>query len=261
MHRHEKDDLIFAQFSITENTMIRILNLIVAYSSLVVLLCPPGFATELSLFTGGEIDNRAQGFSYLGLDLTKKVYKNISISGRLIPNFLTYKFRSGDNTVRAISPGLYTVAGIKLSWTHTTFGLFGGIEFRNTNLNPDVSNAAVRGNTLAGLIQGEFDTWLPSRTNLNAFASFSGTDSFLYQRARIKQQITNLDYKKPNTINAGVEEIFGRNPEFQQIGVGLILEIFNIPKWFSFAIRSGYKHDSTFGNGIYGGLEFYTRFK
>jgi hypothetical protein len=104
------------------------------------------------------------------------------------------------------------------------------------------------------------DSWLPSRTNFSAFASFSGTDSFIYQRARIKQQITNLDFKKPNTINIGVEEIFGRNPDFRQIGGGLILEIFNIPRFFSFAIRSGYKHDTTFGSGIYGGLEFYTRF-
>jgi cellulose biosynthesis protein BcsS len=192
--------------------------------------------------------------------LTQKVYKNISIAGRLIPNFLTYDFHSGGNTVRAVSPGLYAVSGIKLSWSQTTFGLFGGIEFRNTNLNPDVNNAKVRGNTLAGLVQGELDSWLPTRTNFSAFASFSGTDSFLYQRARIKQQITNLDFKKSNTVNVGVEEIFGRNPEFNQIGGGLIVEIFNIPRWFSFAIRSGYKHDTTFGNGIYGGLEFYTRF-
>lgn len=219
-----------------------------------------GFSAELSLFTGGEIDNRAQGFSYLGVDLTQKIYKNISVAGRLIPNFLTYDFHSGGNTVRAVSPGFYAVSGIKLSWSQTTFGVFGGIEYRNTNLNPDVTNAKVRGNTLAGLVQGELDGWLPTRTNFSAFASFSGTDSFLYQRARIKQQITNLDFKKSNTVNAGVEEIFGRNPEFNQIGGGIIVEIFNIPRWFSFAVRSGYKHDTTFGNGIYGGLEFYTRF-
>ena len=129
--------------------------------------CPLAIAAESSLFSGGDIDTRGQGFAYLGIDVTQKIYENISVSGRVIPNYLTYKFRSGDHTVRANSPGLYTVAGIKLSFSQTTLGLFGGTEYRNTNLHPDVKSADVRGNTFAGLVQGEFDTWLPSRTNFN----------------------------------------------------------------------------------------------
>jgi hypothetical protein len=123
-----------------------------------------------------------------------------------------------------------------------------------------VKNADVRGNTFAGLVQGEVDSWLTRRTNLNIFASFSGTDGFIYERGRLKQQVTNLDYKKPNTINVGVEQIFGRNPDFSQVGGGVILEIYNIPKRISFAVRSGYKHDSSFGSGAYGGLELYVGF-
>ena len=38
--------------------------------------------------------------------------------------------------------------------------------------------------------------------------------------------------------------------DFQQVGVGPTLEIYNIPNRISFALRSGYKHDSTFGNGL-----------
>lgn len=216
-----------------------------------------GFAAEASLFAGGEIDTRGQGFSYLGVDLTQKVYEHLFIAGRLIPNFLTYRFHSGDELVRATSPGLYSVVGVKLSWGQTTFGLFGGTEYRYTNLSPDVRHTEPRGSTLAGLVQGEFDTWLPSRTNFNVFASFSGTDSFAYERARIKQQITNLDFKKPNTLNLGVEQFYGRNPDFRQVGIGPILEIYHIPRRISLAFRCGYKHDSTFGSGAYGGLEFY----
>lgn len=225
-----------------------------------VFFCPNGFTADFSLFSGGEIDTRGQGFSYLGLDITQKVYKNLSLSGRLTPNYLTYKFRYGDDLIRAKSPGLYTVLGAKLSWDQTTLGLYGGMEYRNTSLRPDLRTADVRGSTVAGLVQGEFDTWLPSRTNFSGFASFSGTNDFLYERVRIKQQITNLSFKKPNTLNLGVEQIYGRNPDFHQIGGGLIMEIYNIPKRISFAVRTGYKNDSTFGNGVYGGLEFYVGF-
>lgn len=223
-------------------------------------LCPNGFAAEASLFAGGEIDTRGQGFSYLGFDLTQKIYENVSISARAIPNYLTYRYRSGSELVRADSPGLYTVVGLKLGWSQTTFGLYGGTEWRDTHLHPDVKNAEVRGSTFAGLVQGEFDTWLPSRTNFNVFASFSGTDSFVYERGRIKQQITNLNFKKPNNINVGIEQFYGRNPDFRQAGVGLLLELYNIRRKISLAFRGGYKHDSTFGNGAYGGLEFYIGF-
>ena len=233
---------------------------IIIFVLIIVFYSPLALAADASLFSGGQIDTRGQGFSYVGLDITQKIYQNISIAGRLIPNYLTYKFPSGDESVRATSPGLYSVVGIKLSWSQTTVGLFGGTEYRYTSLHPDVKNADVRGTTFAGLIQGEFDTWLPSRTNFNVFGSFSGTSSFLYERARIKQQITNLSFKKPNTINIGVEQFFGRNPDFHQVGVGPIVELYNISHKIAFALRTGYQYDSTFRNGMYGGLDFYVRF-
>jgi hypothetical protein len=40
---------------------------------------PLAFAVDSSLFAGGEIDTRGQGFSYLGVDLTQKIYENISV--------------------------------------------------------------------------------------------------------------------------------------------------------------------------------------
>jgi hypothetical protein len=218
------------------------------------------FAVETSVFSGGEVDNRAQGFAYLGLDLSERLYQSLSLSVRVMPNFLTYKFRSEGRLTRATSPGFYTLAGVKFVSEPTTIGLFGGVEFRHTRLNPDIRSVKIRGDSVAGLIQGEFDHWLPSRTNLNGFASFSGTNSFLYERGRIKQQITNLDFKKSNTFNVGVEQIVGRNADFTQFGGGLVLEMFNIPNWVALSLRGGYKHDTTFGDGAYGGVEFYKRF-
>ena len=55
----------------------------------------PGLAAELSMFAGGEFDHRGQGFSFLGMDLTHKVHQNVSVSGRIVPNFLAYQYHSG----------------------------------------------------------------------------------------------------------------------------------------------------------------------
>lgn len=226
---------------------------------LVFVLSSASSAAEISMFTGGEIDLRSQGFAYLGVDISKSVQEHVLISGRLVPNYLTYKFPSGDKTVRATVPGLYVLGGGKLRWSQTSIGLFGGVELKHTELNPDVS-AKVKGDTLGGIGQAEVDSWLPTRTNVSGFVSYSGTDGFIYQRARVKQQITNLDYQKPNTINLGVEQIFGRNPDFNQIGGGLIAEVYNIPGTMGFAARGGYKHDSTFGSGVYFGIELFKAF-
>jgi hypothetical protein len=225
--------------------------------SLAFFLTVPVYA-ETSIFAGGEVDNHAQGFTYLGLELSKKLNDNFSLAGRLMPNYLTYQFRSGSDLVRAQSPGLYGLIGTKLAWGQTSVDLFGGVEYRHTNLKPDVSSST-KGDQVSGIVQGAFDTWIPSRTNFNLFVSFSGISAFIYERGRIKQQVTNFDYKGSNTINLGVEQITGRNADFTEFGGGLIFEVFNIPNSMAFSVRGGYKHDTTFGHGGYGGLELYKR--
>lgn len=219
-----------------------------------------GYSAGFSTFAGGEIDGRGQGFSYIGMDLTKSINKTISFSGRIVPSYLTYKYYSGDRLIKANSPGISPAAGIKLLWGQSMIGFFGGVEFRNTTLDPDDQSASVRGSSVAGTLQGEFDTWFSSRTSLNASTSFSGTSNFAYERMRIKQQITNLDFNKTYTLNAGVEQFYGQNSDFHQEGIGLILELFQISWKTSVAVRSGLKRDSTFGSGAYGGLEFYKGF-
>ncbi len=52
----------------------------------------------------------------------------------------------------------------------------------------------------------------------------------------------------------------GSNPDFEMFQAGLVLEVFNIPHTRSLQVRGGYKHDTTFGSGFYGGLSFFKGF-
>ena len=230
------------------------------YLLISLVLCPSIFCAEISIFSGGEIDTWGQGFSYLGIDITEPMGKGFALSARVTPNYLTYKYRSGNRLIRAHSPGGYAVGGIKFSWDKATLGLFGGTEYRYTNLTPDVRSADVRGSTLAGLVQGELYYQLLRATDLSLFGSYSGTDGFFYEKVKLKRQITNLNYKEPNNIHIGIEQFYGRNPDFNMIGGGPFLEFYHIPWKLSFALRFGYKHDSNFGNGAYGGIELFKRF-
>ena len=42
--------------------------------------------------------------------------------------------------------------------------------------------------------------------------SFTNTDGFIYEKGTVKQQLTNLDYSRPNTVNGGVEVVWAPTP-------------------------------------------------
>lgn len=256
----EKDEMKSYNSKGTNKGGISVSFIFLACIILSIVYCPFSFAADVSTFAGGEIDGHGQSFSYLGVDVTEHLNKTIAVAGRIIPNYLTYKYYSGDTLIVATSPGVFVVGGVKLYWDKSMFGIYGGLEFRNTTLDPDDTNNSARGEKTGGLIQGEFDSWLTSRTNLNILASYGGVSDFLYEKGRLKQQVTNLDFKKSYSLFAGVEQFVGRNVDFHGEGVGLALELFYIPEKFSIAIRSGYKHDSTFGDGVYWGLDLYKGF-
>ena len=227
---------------------------------LTVLFSSLSSAANVSLFAGGEFDDHGQGFSYLGVDVTQRLNETVAVAGRVVPSYLTYKYYSNDVLIKAKSPGLTAVAGVKLFWGQTLFGVYGGVELRNTDLDPDDRSSSQRGSTSAGTIQGELDTWLTKTTNLYVFGSYSGTSNFSYERAKLKQQITNFDYRQPYTLFVGAEQFYGRNSDFHGQGYGALVELYSLPLNASICLRGGYKHDSTYGNGAYGGLELYKGF-
>ncbi|MGZ3580372.1 MAG: cellulose biosynthesis protein BcsS, partial [Syntrophales bacterium] len=206
---------------------IRVFTISLAFIIVSFVFCPFSLAADVFTFAGGEIDGHGQSFSYLGVDVTEHLDKTFAVAGRIIPNYLTYKYYSGDNTlIKASSPGVFAVGGMKLFWDKSMLGIYGGLEFRSTGLDPDDTNNSARGDKTGGVIQGEFDSWLTNRTNLNIFASYGGVSDFLYEKGRLKQQVTNLDYKKSYSWFVGVEQFVGRNSDFDEQGVGLALELF-----------------------------------
>jgi hypothetical protein len=222
--------------------------------------CPSGFAFDVATFGGTEQDGRGQGFSYLAADGTQKITSTVAVAVRIMPNYLTYKYYSGDTLIKATSPGLYAVAGLKFFLGSATLTVLGGVETRDTSLSPPDRNADVRGHTTAGLVQGGLDLRMTKSTLVNLFGSYSGTSNFSYERGVIKQQVSNFDSKKPYTIYIGPEQFIGRNKDFRQEGVGAAVEVAYLPYKVSIGMRGGYKHDSTFGNGGYWGLQVYKGF-
>ncbi len=225
------------------------------------LAAPSASAVELATFGGGETDEHGQGFAYATFSVTQPIDKVFAVTGRVMPSYLTYKYYSGDRLIKAESPGVALLGGVRTMLApKVSLTLLGGIETRNTTLHPDDRSADVRGHTTAGVVQGELDAWLTRYLNFFIVASYSGTSNFSYEKAVLKHQITNLDFSKPYSFFAGVEQFYGRNADFRQDGVGPMVQFVYIPANFSVSLSGGYKHDSTFGQGTYVGFQVYKSF-
>ncbi len=225
------------------------------------MAAPLAFAVEFATFGGTEIDEHGQGFTYAAFSVTQPIDEVFAVTGRVMPSYLTYKYYSGDRLIKAESPGVAVLAGVRMRFNpRVALTLLGGADVRNTTLHPDDRSADVRGGTTAGMIQGELDAWLTRYLNFFVVGSYSGTSNFSYEKAILKHQITNMDLKKPYSFYAGVEQFYGRNADFRQDGVGPMIQFVYIPLNFAMSLSGGYKHDSTFGQGTYVGFQIYKGF-
>jgi hypothetical protein len=225
------------------------------------LAAPSAFAVEFAAFGGTEIDEHGQGFTYAAFSVTQPIDKVFAVTGRVMPSYLTYKYYSGDRLIKAESPGVAVMGGVRILFNpKVALTLLGGVDVRNTTLHPDDRTADVRGSTTAGLVQGELDAWLTKYLNFFAVANYSGTSDFFYEKAILKHQITNMDLKEPYSFYLGVEQFYGRNRDFRQNGAGPMIQYVYIPLNFAMSISGGYKHDSTFGQGTYVGFQIYKGF-
>jgi hypothetical protein len=217
-------------------------------------------AADVAVFGGSEMAGHGQSYSYLGADVTQRLTDTWSLTGRVAPHYLTYKYRSDGELISATAPGVDLAVGLKLTLGATWASLRAGIQMRDTDLSPDDPGADARGETIAPLVIGEFGTTLPSRTSITYFGSFGGADHFLYQKLGVKQHVTNLDRAGAFTLHAGGELFGGRNVDFSMIGVGPVVELYHVPSALSIAVRAGYRWDSTFDSGFFAGFSFYRQF-
>lgn len=231
-------------------------------ASLIFLNFPFAYAVSLdfSSFGGGQIDNRGQGYTFFGIDISNKINEGYYVKVRIVPNYLTYKYKSNNRTIRAYSPGINILGGLKIDENKISISILGGLEYRNTNLNPDLKDAKVRGDTFAPSLQGELNYRFSKYISMDFYGSYSGTDNFFYEKFMIKSQISNFDFKKPDIFHLGCEQFYGKNPDFRMLGLGPFFEIYNIQNKISLSFRSGYTHDKNFRGGIYGGIQFFKAF-
>jgi hypothetical protein len=116
-----------------------------------------------------------------------------------------------------------------------------------------------------GLIaQGEADLTLGRRLRPFLLVSYSGSSRYLYGRAVVRWQCSNLDWSGPATWFVGIESVGQGNPDTDAVQAGTAVECTIVPARLTLGLHAGYKNAALSDNerreGAYAGIAVYRRF-
>lgn len=212
-------------------------------------------ATSYSVFIGGKTDTENQGYLYTGIIVEEPVRQNLSIMGKFVVDYLTYKFETGSEIIKAKAPAFQPAIGVKFSGQDWSTTFWAGWEHRNTKIKPFREDVEVRGTTDSLVLQAELDRWIKAMTNLNFIVSYSTKNSYIWSRGRLKQELSSYPLGRDLPLRVGLEVIGQRDKDYSAFQVGPLVEIYSPSKKISFLIHGGYKNSSGVPNSAYGGIE------
>jgi hypothetical protein len=221
-----------------------------------ILTCLPLVSEAGEVFTGFQIDNKNQYFTYLSV---RTPILRTSGGSSLFVQAMTAGFGYGfkingqllDANIQSIVPSL----GITKTLGVWTLSALVGPQLRrieeqrlNAN-NTIVYQAGVYG-------QLEAFYW-HEKWNFLAIGSYADLDNFFWSRLRGKALVYKPE-KSCCATYAGWDATGMGNADFRGVMTGPVGEV-QLGSVFVL-VRSGYQHNTTFHSGAYGGFEIYFRF-
>ncbi len=218
-------------------------------ASLFFIMTPAVWCANLFFLTGSEIDTKSQSYTYFGLVGEKALGSRDALRGRIWADYLTYKFYSGNEKVKAEAPAFHLAVGYRRSFGSAVLGGWVGWEQRNTDLSPDVRDVQVRGVQNSLLLQVDLFGKVNDKTETSFIVSFSTATSYLWARGRIHRIFGSGLY--------GLELIGQGNEDYRAVQSGIYggYRLGSV----NFILKGGYK-DSSSGDGLYGGAELFVAF-
>jgi hypothetical protein len=228
------------------------------FSLAVVLILIAQAATSRAgdVFTGFQMDNKSQYFTYLGV---RTPFLKTSGGSDLFVQAMTaglgYSFKTNgqllDANVQFIVPSLgitKTVGGWALS------ALAGPQMRRIEEQRLNASNTTTYQAGFYGQLEAFY--W-QEKWNLHAIGSYADLDNFFWSRLRGK----GLVYKPEESCcatYAGWDVTGMGNADFRAVMTGPVAEV-QIGK-VALLVRGGYQNNTTFHSGTYGGVDIYFPF-
>jgi hypothetical protein len=235
---------------------------IVAVASLTAPRC---HASPVEGIAGWEGDGFDQGYGFAQVGVSFLDGRTTSIPLRVNGNYLYYNYDETGDVVRVSGPASAGLIGIRStrSWG-TVAALTGGEirwEKRESEVPGGTSASVARGGIIAQ-VEAEF-AW-SRRVRPFLLANYSGSARFVYGRAGLRWQISNIDWRAPLTWLLGIEGVGQGNADTDAVQVGAMVECALVQSRVSLAVRGGYKDsassDGERRHGGYVGFGLYRRF-
>jgi hypothetical protein len=235
---------------------------IVAVASLTAPRCD---ASPLEGIAGWEGDGFDQGYGFAMAGVSFLEGRTISIPLRVNGSYLYYNYGEAGNVIRVSGPGGAGLIGIRGTRPWGTVAALTGGEVRWEKREREIpggGNASVTRGGIIAQVEGEF-AWSP-RLRPFLLANYSGSARYVYGRAGLRWQISNIDWRGPLTWSLGIEGVGQGNADTDALQGGATVECSLVPSRVSLSVRGGYKDSASSDggrrHGAYVGVGLYRRF-
>lgn len=217
-------------------------SLVAVIAALTLVIAPSSAKAAVTLegLAGWEGDGFGQGYGFVGVGAVKSIGPHLTLVTRLSTSYLYYTFESLAITTSVTAPGVTGMAGARATLPRGSVSAFGGYETRWEDRRSD-DGGEETGVTGGGVLQADADLGFGRRWRGFLFANYAGAAGYLFSRAAVRWQVTNLEWKDPIAFFLGLEGIGQGNDESVAVQGGPFLEWNFVPQHLSAALHGGYK--------------------
>lgn len=228
------------------------------------LSAPRCYASPVEGIAGWEGDGFDQGYGFAMAGVSFLDGRTISIPLRVNGSYLYYNYGEAGDVIRVSGPGSAGLIGIRSTRPWGTVAALTGGEIRwekRQREMPNGASASVARGGIVAQVEAEFGS---RRLRPFLLVNYSGPARYVYGRAGLRWQISNIDWRGPLTWSLGLEGVGQGNADTDAVQGGATVECALVRSRISLSIRGGYK-DSASSNGGrrhggYVGVGLYRRF-
>jgi hypothetical protein len=180
----------------------------------------------LEAIGGFELSGADRSYAFVTAGAAPAVALGLRMPVRLTASDLRYSFESGGTTTAVHSPGATLLAGLGLRGERSGLALTGGGELRRERRRVEGSSDPATVDVRPGaVIQLEGDRAMGLRLHVFALVSFAGASRYTYARLAVRRQLSNLQWRGPLAVFAGIEGSGQGNAETRAAQAGGSIEI------------------------------------
>jgi hypothetical protein len=217
-------------------------------------VCRPVSAGDV--FTGYQVDNKGQYFTYLGVRTPLMQQRAgfepfLQVFGAGVGYTFKDNGQQRDANLQSVTPSL----GLKYSTGAWSWMAMAGPQFR-WQQEEQRTGPRSHDSFVGAYFQVEAFQW-KEQGIFHAIASYTDIDGFFFGRIR-KTFLMHQSAQGCCTVYLGGDLAGMGNNQFYAVQVGPLFQVpINI---FYFTLKGGYQYTQTFESGVYGGIELYFPF-